>query len=1099
MVKNMKLNKDLLPISESFDNKIIKGLNDTGFCQLINEYFEKNHRDLVLLTPTLFEANRLLNILTSYTDKVLLFPMDDFLTSMAIAVSPDLKITRLETINALLSKEKHIIVTHLMGFLRFLPEKELYLKKIIKIKKNMDYNPKKLALDLINIGYNKDTIVSKTTDMSFHGFIIDLFPISSSNPIRIEFFGDEIDSIRYFDSETQRTISEIDEFDIYPASEFLLETDEEIKEKQHLLVNCNKNVISIIDYLDNPFVFIKDFPQLKNLYKETDEQIKEYHDEKEKDFSGKYMFDLNIIEKYSKTYFLSHDSFLENKKNSIIIDYKTKEIPKFHENIEAVKNYLDSNLNKTIIICLKKYQIRSFTKNIDLNMVITDIDHIFIGKINIIELELDDGFIYNDYIIVTDKDLFDIRREKKIYKTKFKYSTKIRDINKLEIGDYIVHNACGIGIYNGIKTLKIGDIKKDYIELFYKNNDKLYIPVEKIDLISKYSAKEGIVPKVSSLNGIEWQKTKLRVSNKVRNIASELLKIYAEREMQKGIKYAPDEELQAMFESEFEYKLTDDQILAIKQIKDEMETSHPMDRLLCGDVGFGKTEVAFRAIFKAIMNGKQVIYLCPTTILSMQQYNNALERFKNYPINIGLLNRFVLPRTANKNILDFNNGKLDLLIGTHRVLNDLIKPKNLGLLVIDEEQRFGVTHKEKIKKYKSNVDVLTLTATPIPRTLQMSLVGIRSLSLISTPPNNRYPIQTYVVEENNSLIKDAIYKELSRSGQVFILYNHVDLIEHKVYEIQSLVPEAKIIYAHGKMNREEIENKMIDFINHKADILICTTIIETGIDIPNVNTLIILEADHFGLAQLYQIRGRVGRSDKIAYAYMMYKSGKVLGEEAIKRLKAIEEFTELGSGFKIANRDLSIRGAGNILGDEQSGFIDSVGVDLYLKILNDEIKELKGEKVDQDNNEPPLLNIATHIDDEYVDDNELKIEIHKMINTIDSLKKLKEVKSEIEDRFGKINHEMEIYMYEEWFDRMAKEKGVMKVNQTKSCVELIFNPEVSNKINGEKLFMEAYDISPYFKYNYHGKCLGIILETVKLSKHYIFYLIELLGKNFINE
>ena len=1099
MVKNMKLNKDLLPISESFDNKIIKGLNDTGFCHLINEYFEKNHRDLVLLTPTLFEANRLLNILTSYTDKVLLFPMDDFLTSMAIAVSPDLKITRLETINALLSKEKHIIVTHLMGFLRFLPEKELYLKKIIKIKKNMDYNPKKLALDLINIGYNKDTIVSKTTDMSFHGFIIDLFPISSSNPIRIEFFGDEIDSIRYFDSETQRTISEIDEFDIYPASEFLLETDEEIKEKQHLLVNCNKNVISIIDYLDNPFVFIKDFPQLKNLYKETDEQIKEYHDEKEKDFSGKYMFDLNIIEKYSKTYFLSHDSFLENKKNSIIIDYKTKEIPKFHENIEAVKNYLDSNLNKTIIICLKKYQIRSFTKNIDLNMVITDIDHIFIGKINIIELELDDGFIYNDYIIVTDKDLFDIRREKKIYKTKFKYSTKIRDINKLEIGDYIVHNACGIGIYNGIKTLKIGDIKKDYIELFYKNNDKLYIPVEKIDLISKYSAKEGIVPKVSSLNGIEWQKTKLRVSNKVRNIASELLKIYAEREMQKGIKYAPDEELQAMFESEFEYKLTDDQILAIKQIKDEMETSHPMDRLLCGDVGFGKTEVAFRAIFKAIMNGKQVIYLCPTTILSMQQYNNALERFKNYPINIGLLNRFVLPRTANKNILDFNNGKLDLLIGTHRVLNDLIKPKNLGLLVIDEEQLFGVTHKEKIKKNKSNVDVLTLTATPIPRTLQMSLVGIRSLSLISTPPNNRYPIQTYVVEENNSLIKDAIYKELSRSGQVFILYNHVDLIEHKVYEIQSLVPEAKIIYAHGKMNREEIENKMIDFINHKADILICTTIIETGIDIPNVNTLIILEADHFGLAQLYQIRGRVGRSDKIAYAYMMYKSGKVLGEEAIKRLKAIEEFTELGSGFKIANRDLSIRGAGNILGDEQSGFIDSVGVDLYLKILNDEIKELKGEKVDQDNNEPPLLNIATHIDDEYVDDNELKIEIHKMINTIDSLKKLKEVKSEIEDRFGKINHEMEIYMYEEWFDRMAKEKGVMKVNQTKSCVELIFNPEVSNKINGEKLFMEAYDISPYFKYNYHGKCLGIILETVKLSKHYIFYLIELLGKNFINE
>ena len=1099
MVKNMRLNKELFPISKTINNNIIKGLNDTGFCHLINEYFEKYNRDILLVTPTLYEANRLLNILTSYNDKVLLFPMDDFLTSMAIAISPDLKITRLETINSLFNNEKHIIVTHLMGFLRFLPDKKLYLNKIISIKKNMEYDPKKLASDLISIGYIKDTIVSKTTDMAMHGFIIDVFPISSNNPIRIEFFGDEIDSIRYFDSETQRTIEEIEDMDIYPASEFLLENNDDIIEKQHMVSILNKKISSIVDYLDNPFVFIKDYPQLKNLYKDTLVQINEYHDEKDSDYDGKYMFDLDKINGYDKTYYLSHDSMIIGLKNSEIIDYKTKYIPKFHENIEAIKNYLDSKVNKTIVICLKKYQIRSFTKNIDINYVITDIDHIFNGKINIIELELDDGFIYNDYIIITDKDLFDIRSEKKNYKTKFKYSTKIRDINKLEIGDYIVHNACGIGVYNGIKTLNMGEIKKDYIELLYKNNDKLYIPVEKIDLISKYSSKEGVVPKVSSLNGTDWQKTKLRVSSKVHNIASELLRIYAERELQKGIKYAPDEELQAMFESEFEYKLTDDQTLATRQIKDEMETSHPMDRLLCGDVGFGKTEVAFRAIFKAIMNGKQVIYLCPTTILSMQQYNNALERFKNYPVNIGLLNRFVLPRYANKSIEDFNNGKLDLLIGTHRVLNDVIKPKNLGLLVIDEEQRFGVTHKEKIKKYKSNIDVLTLTATPIPRTLQMSLVGIRSLSLISTPPVNRYPIQTYVVEENNVLIKDAIYKELSRSGQVFILYNHVDLIEHKVYEIQSLVPDAKIIYAHGKMKRDEIENKMIDFINHKADILVCTTIIETGIDIPNVNTLIIFEADHFGLAQLYQIRGRVGRSDKIAYAYMMYKSGKVLGEEAVKRLKAIEEFTELGSGFKIANRDLSIRGAGDILGDEQSGFIDSVGVDLYLKILNEEVRKLKGEKVEEESNDPPLLNISTHIDDNYVKDNELKIEIHKLINTIDSYEKLKEIKEEIEDRFGKIDHEMEIYMYEEWFDRIAKEKGVMKVNQTKTTIELIFTPQVSEKINGEKLFMESYDISPYFKFNHHNKCLGIVLETVKLPKHYIFYLIELLGKDFINK
>jgi transcription-repair coupling factor (superfamily II helicase) len=378
----------------------------------------------------------------------------------------------------------------------------------------------------------------------------------------------------------------------------------------------------------------------------------------------------------------------------------------------------------------------------------------------------------------------------------------------------------------------------------------------------------------------------------------------------------------------------------------------------------------------------------------------------------------------------------------------------------------------------------------------MSLVGIRSLSLITTPPINRFPIQTYVVEENNALIKDAIYKELARGGQVFILYNHVDLIEHKVYEIQSLVPEAKIIFAHGRMNRDEIENKMMDFIDHKADILVCTTIIETGIDIPNVNTLIILEADHFGLSQLYQIRGRVGRSDKIAYAYMMYKPGKVLGEEAIKRLKTIEEFTELGSGFKIANRDLSIRGAGDILGEEQAGFIDSVGIDLYLKILNDEVKRIKGEEVEEETNEPPLLNIATHINDDYVNENELKIEIHKLINTIDSYDKLKDVKAEIEDRFGKIDYDMEIYMYEEWFDKIARRAGVIKVNQTSSTVEIIFNVNKSQSINGEKLFMSAYNISPYFKFNYRNKCLGITLNTTKLVKHYIFYLIKLISENF---
>ena len=1090
----MRLTKDLFK-QVKINNIGLKGLNDSAFCLYVNKVYDEKEKNIIIVTPTLFEANQLFNDLSSYNEQTLLFPMDDFLTSMAIAMSPELKITRLETINTLLDGKKHILVTHLGGLLRYLPTKKVYQNNIIRLEEGMEYSPQQLMEDLTKIGYIRDTIVSKTTDMAVRGYIIDVFPILNSHPVRIEFFGDEIESIRFFAEDSQKSIENISKIEIYPATEFLTEKEcDEEKRHQHLLCKYNKEVASIIDYMDDNLLFIKDYNQIKNLNEEIIKQMVQYQQEEEPGFKGNYMQSLNIIDGCSKTYYLTHESMISDIKLKEIVDFKMKEVPKFHENIDAIENFFTNKNKKTIVVCLKDYQIKSLARNLKCQFLITDLNNIKEGHVNLIDFDLEEGFIYQDYIIVTAKDLFDVQRKTK-YKTKCKYSTKIHSIDKLEIGDFIVHDTCGIGIYNGIKTLNHGEIKKDYVEIIYKDNDKLYIPVEKIDLISKYTGKEGIVPKIHSLNSYDWQKTKLRVANKVKSIASELLRIYAEREMKKGFKFAPDDELQEMFEKEFQYELTRDQDLATRQIKEEMETSHPMDRLLCGDVGFGKTEVAFRAIFKAVMNSKQVIYLCPTTILSMQQYNNAIERFKNYPVSIALLNRFITIKKASEVIEKFNKGEIDVLIGTHRVLNDAIKAKDLGLLVIDEEQRFGVTHKEKIKKYKSDIDVLTLTATPIPRTLQMSLVGIRSMSLITTPPVNRYPIQTYVVEENNSLIKDAIYKELARSGQVFILYNHVDLIERKVYEIQSLVPEAKIIFAHGQMDRDAIEEKMMKFINHEADILICTTIIETGIDIPNVNTLIILEADHFGLSQLYQIRGRVGRSDKIAYAYMMYQKGKVLGEVAIKRLKAIEEFTELGSGFKIANRDLSIRGAGDILGSEQAGFIDSVGIDLYLKILNEEVKILKGEEVtpQEETKDTPLINVSTHIDDNYVYENELKIEIHKMINTIDSFDKLKQVKEEIEDRFGKIDKEMEIYMYEEWFEKIARKLEVIKINETKTSIEIIFSVEKSKHIDGEKLFMSAYKISPYFKFNYHNNCLGIRLDMVKLEKHYIFYLIELLN------
>ena len=655
----------------------------------------------------------------------------------------------------------------------------------------------------------------------------------------------------------------------------------------------------------------------------------------------------------------------------------------------------------------------------------------------------------------------------------------------------------GIGVYQGLFTMNKQGYNKDYIKIMYDGGDSLYIPVENIDRITKFTGKEGAGVRLNSLSNDNWRKKKGKVREKLESIAGDLIKVSAEREVSLGYAFSKDDENQALFDSEFAYTETADQLRAVNLIKAEMEKEKPMDMLLCGDVGYGKTEVAFRAMFKAVNDGKQVAYLCPTTILSNQQYESAKDRFKTFPVNIALINRFVDKKKQDQIIDDLKKGKIDIIFGTHRLLSDEIQYKDLGLLVIDEEQRFGVTHKEKIKKYRANVDVLTLSATPIPRTLQMSLTGIRSLALIETPPKERYPIQTYVLEESNLVIKDAIYKELSRGGQVFILYNSVERIEDKVFEISKLVPEAKVDFAHGKMTKDQLENKMNNFIHGKYNVLVCTTIIETGIDIPNVNTLIIIDADRFGLSQLYQIRGRIGRSNKIGYAYLMYSKHKFLNDIAVKRLDTIKEFTELGSGFKIAMRDLSIRGAGDILGREQSGFIDTVGVDLYLKMLNEAIRKSKGEEVEEEEtpvNDKPLINVSTHIDDNYVMDTELKIIIHKRINEVDSYDRFCKVKEELEDRFGKLTDEMIIYMYEEWFEKLAKSLDVVNVVDDKKMVMMRLPHELSMKLKGDELFMESYKINKNFRLDYKNGEIYVILDKINLEKHYLMYLIAILIK-----
>lgn len=1084
--------------AEYIQNAGLSGLTDESFCLYVNELFQKSDKSILIVTGTLFEASNLLNILNNLCEDTLFFPMDDFLTSEAISMSPDLMVTRLETLNELLKNNKRIVITHMMGYLRYLPSKNTYLKNILELKVGNDYNPKDLTRQLYNLGYVRETLVTKTGEVGVRGFVIDVFPVNEIYPIRLEFFGDEIESIRYFDPENQKSIESLNEITIYPYTEFLLDNYEKLDEdtkKQKYLANYSDSVKNILDYLLSPIIFIKDYVQIGNQYKHMLMEIDNYI-ETDPDYNGEYMHSFNLLEIDTAMHYLSVDNLIPNHKFREFYDFHIKEISKFHENIDLINHYLIENIEfrKKIIIFLKEYQIKNFIKHLTVPYVLTDFNNIKDDLVNIVAFDFNKGFIYNDYIILTDKDLFNINVTKKKYKTKFKYTTKINDINKLEIGDYIVHSIHGIGVYQGIKTLESMGFKKDFLEISYKGNDKLYIPVEKISLISKYSGKEGIVPHINSLSGSEWRKNKQRVIDKVKDIANKLIKLYAERESRKGFAFSKDTKYHEEFYNNFEYTLTADQVKAYDEIKNDMERERPMDRLLCGDVGFGKTEVAFRAMFKAVYDGKQVLYLCPTTILSNQQYKNAIERFKGFPVNIEILNRFTSVKKVKETINKLKNGTVDIVIGTHRLLGGDVRAKNLGLLVIDEEQRFGVTHKEKIKEYKSNVDVLTLTATPIPRTLQMSLVGIRGLSLIKTPPINRYPVQTYVVFENDGLIKDAIVKEISRDGQIFILYNRVEYIDNKMDEIRRLVPSARIVCVHGQLSKTELEDRMQKFINHEYDILLCTTIIETGIDISNVNTLIVLDADRFGLSQLYQIRGRVGRSNKIAYAYLMYGKNKILGDSAIKRLNALKEFTELGSGYQVASRDLNIRGAGDILGSEQAGFVDTVGIDLYLKILNDEIKRTKGEVVleEEIREEKPLINVTTHIDDHYTTDSDLKIEIHKMINTIDSYEKLLDVKSEFEDRFGKINDDILVYMHQEWFEKLAKEMGIEKVIQSKKDIKLIFDIDMSKQINNEELFMRSFEISKYFTFNYSNLRLNITLDTRRLEKHYIYYLIDLI-------
>ena len=1015
--------------------------NNEIYNQLILYIFFSMQSDLIILVPTLSDANKLFNNLKTYISNVYIFPEDDYLTKKAIASSDDLLFMRMNFLNSIDTNDKKILICHVNSFIKKLPAKSEYLSKSIKLSNGQIIDRSEFLKELDSIGYKKESLVTSVGEYAVRGFVIDVYPFQQDHPVRIDFFDNEISNMSFFDEYSQRTIK-----------------DEETILIKPLIDNFNTNVNSIIEYLNKPFTILQDYNQCQNIMKNIVDQIKYYDND------------------FSEIFFLN-DMKIDKKINIDLIDNTGNYDYVFAaKSIVNCKNDFDCFLN-----LIKDQSTYLCTTNVNfIEKVKKSYD-----KAKIINFDLNSGFIYKDVTYLSDNDLIEKREKDTFYN--YKFGKKIKDIEKLNIGDYVVHKNHGIGIYRGVSTITKSSVKKDYILIQYKGNDRLYLSIDNIDKLYKYSSREGVKPKINKLNSIEWQKTKIKIKNKIRDISNELIEIYKKRTQIKVQPFLKDDPLQLVFENEFPYEFTADQEKSTEQIKKDLESGKPMERLLCGDVGYGKTEVIFRAIFKTILNNKQAMYLCPTTLLSLQQYKSALERFKNFSVNIALLTRHTTVKEAKEIIEDLKNGKIDVVFGTHRLLSEDVKFKDLGLLIVDEEHRFGVMHKEKIKKIKENVHVLSVSATPIPRSLQMSLIGIRDLSLIETPPKNRYPVQTYVIAYDKYVLRETILKEFNRQGQVFILYNNIASMSKILSEFSKLIPEVKFATAHGKMNKVKINSIMSDFIEKKFDVLLSTTIIENGIDIPNANTVIVIDADKYGLSQLYQIRGRVGRGDRIAYAYLMYDKNKVLNENAQKRLEAIKEFTELGSGYKLAMRDLSIRGAGDLLGKEQAGFIDSVGVDMYLELVNEEINNK-----DEEKNDIILDDVETHIDERYSDEEEIVLSMHKEISSIETLGDLNKIHDEILDRFGYIDEKLEIYMYQELLEKLINKYKIIISMNTNQKFSIRLNENIYKNLNIENLFIQASRINTKFNFIYRGNSIFIELNKINLEKHYVFYVTNLL-------
>jgi len=1092
--------------------QLITGLNGSAKTAYISALFHQLTHSLLIVTDNGFHASQLVDDLGSLLaeNQVFWFPAEEMVAAELATSSPEYRAQRVEAINALISDQPAVVVTSVAGARRFLPPVDQFKAAALALKVGQDVDLAQLQVQLHDMGYLKEKLVARPGDFAVRGSIVDIYPLDADYPLRLDLFDTEIDTLKYFDPETQRSVKNLDHFTVLPATDFILTqammtagaerlTEALAKESKQLnpadrqtladnltqpLADMRQGHIgndlllygsylygsktSILDYVPSDGIVLFDeysriLDSEQQLLQEEANWVTdqlEHHRVLSTANYGNDMRDLLKQDQHAQILVSLFQKGIGNVRLAEVTNVRTRPMQEFFGQLPALKTELDRwhQLKQTVVLMVSEAErltkVSNTLDDFEIEAVMTKAENLQLGAVQIVQGTLQNGFELpaGHLVVVTDQEMIIKVAKKRPRRQTLANAERLKSYTDLKPGDYVVHVNHGIGKYVGMQTMEVDGVHQDYITIAYQNNAKIFIPVTQLNLVQKYVSSEAKTPKINKLGGTEWTKAKRKVAAKIEDIADELVELYAQREAEKGYAFAPDDSYQDDFDNEFPYAETPDQLRSIEEIKHDMEKPKPMDRLLVGDVGYGKTEVALRAAFKAIEAGKQVAFLVPTTILAQQHYETMLNRFEGYPVNVGMLSRFRTGKEMKATIKELKDGELDIVVGTHRLLSKDVDFADLGLLIIDEEQRFGVKHKERLKKLKSSVDVLTLTATPIPRTLHMSMLGVRDLSVIETPPTNRYPIQTYVMEQNYGVIKDGIEREMQRHGQVFYLHNRVHDIDKVVAQIKDLVPDAAVAHIDGQMPESQLEGILYDFIRGEYDVLVTTTIIETGVDIPNVNTLFVENADHMGLSQLYQLRGRIGRSSRVAYAYFTYQQNKVLTEVGEKRLQAIKDFTELGSGFKIAMRDLSIRGAGNLLGKQQHGFIDSVGYDLYTQMLSEAVAKKRGQAAKVKTDATIELGIEAYLPSTYIEDERQKIEIYKRIRQLENNDQYLEVQADLIDRFGDYPTEVAGLLAVGQLKMLADEALIEKIQRTDRDLHLTLSKQGTAKLDTKDIF-----------------------------------------------